>query len=92
MQQTGRICVLDIEIQGVRNVHNSNLNARFIFLQPPSVEVLVSGLSTTVTNAKSYNAKCHCRSKDFVVVTQRTRIRCRGVSSVLEPISRPVRA
>ncbi|KAJ5160628.1 Guanylate kinase [Penicillium canariense] len=35
-----RICVLDIEMEGVKQVKNSDLNARFLFLAPPSVEEL----------------------------------------------------
>ncbi|KAL8779523.1 MAG: hypothetical protein Q9213_006892 [Squamulea squamosa] len=38
--EEGRICVLDIEMEGVKQVKRSGLNARFLFLSPPSVEVL----------------------------------------------------
>ncbi|KNE67831.1 guanylate kinase [Allomyces macrogynus ATCC 38327] len=33
-----RVCVLDIEQAGVRNVKKSDLRARFVFIKPPSVE------------------------------------------------------
>ncbi|KNE70368.1 guanylate kinase [Allomyces macrogynus ATCC 38327] len=33
-----RVCVLDIEQAGVRNVKKSDLHARFVFIKPPSVE------------------------------------------------------
>ncbi|KAK5694951.1 guanylate kinase [Elasticomyces elasticus] len=36
----GRTCILDIEMEGVKQVKKTDLNARFLFLQPPSVEVL----------------------------------------------------
>lgn len=36
----GRICVLDIEMEGVKQVKRSDLNARFLFLSPPSLEIL----------------------------------------------------
>ncbi|KAK6441069.1 guanylate kinase [Oleoguttula sp. CCFEE 5521] len=36
----GRRVVLDIEMEGVKQVHKTDLNARFVFLQPPSVEIL----------------------------------------------------
>ncbi|EEQ28510.1 guanylate kinase [Microsporum canis CBS 113480] len=36
----GRICVLDIEMEGVKQVKRTDLNARFLFLAPPSVEEL----------------------------------------------------
>ncbi|KAL8900083.1 MAG: hypothetical protein Q9192_001256 [Flavoplaca navasiana] len=38
--EKGRICVLDIEMEGVKQVKRTELNARFLFLSPPSVEVL----------------------------------------------------
>ncbi|CAG90354.1 DEHA2G07898p [Debaryomyces hansenii CBS767] len=36
----GRTCILDIEMDGVKAVKASNLNARFLFLSPPSIEIL----------------------------------------------------
>lgn len=35
-----RICILDIEMEGVKQVKLTDLNARFLFLAPPSLEVL----------------------------------------------------
>ncbi|CAJ0596333.1 unnamed protein product [Cylicocyclus nassatus] len=40
VESTGKICVLDIELQGVLNIKKSNLNARFILIRPPSLEIL----------------------------------------------------
>ncbi|CAG9797396.1 unnamed protein product [Chironomus riparius] len=40
VQSHGKICVLDIEIEGVKQVKNSHLNAIFIFVEPPSIEEL----------------------------------------------------
>ncbi|OMJ30268.1 Guanylate kinase [Smittium culicis] len=40
VQKTGRTCILDIEIEGVKQVKKSNLNARFVFVSPPSIEIL----------------------------------------------------
>lgn len=36
----GMICVLDIDVQGVRNVKKSNLDPIYIFIAPPSMEEL----------------------------------------------------
>ncbi|KAI9680565.1 MAG: hypothetical protein M1817_004005 [Caeruleum heppii] len=36
----GRICILDIEMEGVKQVKKTDLNARFLFLAPPSLNVL----------------------------------------------------
>ncbi|BCR87013.1 guanylate kinase [Aspergillus chevalieri] len=35
-----RICILDIEMEGVKQVKLTDLNARFMFLSPPSLEEL----------------------------------------------------
>lgn len=40
MQSCGKVCVLDIEIEGVKQVRNSDLNPILVFLNPPSVEEL----------------------------------------------------
>ncbi|KAK4610661.1 Guanylate kinase [Fulvia fulva] len=38
--EQGQNCILDIEMEGVKQVKKKDLNARFVFLQPPSVEIL----------------------------------------------------
>ncbi|KAL8914455.1 MAG: hypothetical protein Q9171_000960 [Xanthocarpia ochracea] len=38
--EKGRVCVLDIEMEGVKQVKRTELHARFLFLSPPSLEVL----------------------------------------------------
>jgi guanylate kinase len=40
VENSGKTCILDIEMEGVKQVHKSHLKARFLFLQPPSEEVL----------------------------------------------------
>lgn len=42
VQSTGKICILDVEVNGVKNIKNTDLNARYFFVQPPSIESLVS--------------------------------------------------
>ncbi|CAO3592585.1 unnamed protein product [Absidia cylindrospora] len=36
----GKVCILDIDMQGVKAVKNTDLNPHYIFVQPPSVEIL----------------------------------------------------
>ncbi|CAI2180221.1 9218_t:CDS:2, partial [Funneliformis geosporum] len=36
----GKICILDIELNGVKSVKRTDLNARFVFIKPPSLESL----------------------------------------------------
>ncbi|KAI4190841.1 MAG: hypothetical protein L6R41_000536 [Letrouitia leprolyta] len=38
--EKGRICVLDIEMEGVKQVKRTSLSARFLFLSPPSLQIL----------------------------------------------------
>ena len=40
VSSTGKICILDIDVQGVRNVKKSSLDAIYIFIAPPSMEEL----------------------------------------------------
>jgi len=40
VQSDGKICILDIDIQGVQNVKQSTLQSKYIFISPPSMEIL----------------------------------------------------
>jgi guanylate kinase len=40
VRRTGRICVLDIDVQGVRSVRRAELPALVVFLMPPSMNEL----------------------------------------------------
>jgi guanylate kinase len=44
-----RICILDIEMEGVKQVKKTDLNARFLFLAPPSMEELEKRLRSRGT-------------------------------------------
>ena len=37
---SGKICILDIEMEGVKQIKKTDLGARCLFLSPPSLEVL----------------------------------------------------
>ncbi|KAI9323672.1 guanylate kinase [Dichotomocladium elegans] len=38
--KAGKVCMLDIDMQGVKLVKKTSLNPRYIFVQPPSLEIL----------------------------------------------------
>ncbi|KAJ1656473.1 guanylate kinase [Dispira simplex] len=38
--QQDKMCILDIDMQGVKSVKQTDLNARFVFIAPPSIQVL----------------------------------------------------
>ena len=42
VQSLGKICILDVEVKGVQNIKETDLNARFLFVQPPDIDALVS--------------------------------------------------
>jgi guanylate kinase len=41
VQDQNRICMLDIDIEGVKNLKKTDFNPLYIFVMPPNVEVLV---------------------------------------------------
>lgn len=41
VQAKNLICILDIDMQGVRNIKRTDLNPIYISIQPPSMAVLV---------------------------------------------------
>ena len=47
-----KTCILDIEMEGVKQVRKSHLQARYIFLQPPSLEVLEKRLRGRGTDSE----------------------------------------
>ncbi|KXS12093.1 guanylate kinase [Gonapodya prolifera JEL478] len=49
----GRICVLDIDLQGVKSVKERGLGAKFVFVKPPSMEILETRLRSRGTETES---------------------------------------
>lgn len=35
VQDKGKICILDVEIEGVKNLKKTDLNPKFVFIRPP---------------------------------------------------------
>lgn len=48
----GRTCILDIEMEGVKSIKKSNIPARYLFIEPPSIESLRSRLEGRGTETK----------------------------------------
>ena len=44
IQNQGKICILDIDIQGVKNVKRSGLRCKYIFITPPNMNELENRL------------------------------------------------
>lgn len=52
-----RTCILDIDMQGVQSVKKTDLNARYLFLSPPSIEELKKRLEGRGTETPDSLAK-----------------------------------
>ncbi|XP_036996386.1 guanylate kinase isoform X2 [Artibeus jamaicensis] len=57
VQAMNRICVLDVDLQGVRNIKKTDLKPIYIFVQPPSLEVLEQRLRQRNTETEESLAK-----------------------------------
>lgn len=55
--ESGRVCLLDIDMQGVKAVKESDLNARFLFIAPPSLEDLEKRLKGRGTETEESVSK-----------------------------------
>ncbi len=51
--RTNRICLLDVDKQGVKNIHNTDLNSLFIYISPPSYEILEQRLRGRQTDSEA---------------------------------------
>eukprot|EP01004_Peranema_trichophorum_P010762 NODE_9590_length_578_cov_43.780220_g8953_i0.p1 GENE.NODE_9590_length_578_cov_43.780220_g8953_i0~~NODE_9590_length_578_cov_43.780220_g8953_i0.p1 ORF type:complete len:142 (+),score=44.45 NODE_9590_length_578_cov_43.780220_g8953_i0:64-426(+) len=52
VQHQGKACILDIDVQGAQQVRKSGLSAYFIFIKPPSFEVLKNRLEGRKTESE----------------------------------------
>lgn len=50
--KNGKICLLDIDMQGVKSIKQSNLDAKYLFLSPPNVEELKKRLTGRGTESE----------------------------------------
>lgn len=55
--QQNKICILDIDMQGVKSVKNSTLDARYLFVSPPSIDTLRERLVGRGTETEESIAK-----------------------------------
>ncbi|XP_030640513.1 guanylate kinase 1b [Chanos chanos] len=52
VQAKNLICILDVDIQGVRNIKKTDLNPIYISIQPPSMEILEKRLRDRQTESE----------------------------------------
>ncbi len=51
--QTGRICVLDVDKQGVKSIRKTDLHPLYIYISPPNYEILEKRLRARKTDDES---------------------------------------
>lgn len=55
--QQGKVCILDIDMQGVKSVKKAAIDARYLFLSPPSIDTLRERLVGRGTETEESIAK-----------------------------------
>lgn len=79
VMRAGRICVLDIDRNGVMSIKQTTLNPRYVFIKPPSLEVLAQRLRGRQTeSADSIASRLAVASEDmdFAQQVRRRRPSC----------------
>jgi guanylate kinase len=62
--QTGRICILDVDKQGVKSIRKTDLHPLFIYISPPNYEILEKRLRGRKTDSESAIEKRLKESKE----------------------------
>ena len=57
VQQEGKICILDIDVQGVKNIKRTDLQPHYVFIKPPSKAALEERLRARRTESEQSLAK-----------------------------------
>uniref|UniRef100_A0AAF5PZS3 guanylate kinase n=3 Tax=Wuchereria bancrofti TaxID=6293 RepID=A0AAF5PZS3_WUCBA len=52
ISKAGCICILDVELQGVRSIHKCGLDAKYILIKAPSLEILEQRLRARETETE----------------------------------------
>ena len=52
VQRNNKICILDIETQGVKSIKQTSLNPTYVFMKPPSMQILEERLRARSTETE----------------------------------------
>mmetsp|Transcript_8656 Transcript_8656/g.12927 ORF Transcript_8656/g.12927 Transcript_8656/m.12927 type:complete len:171 (-) Transcript_8656:182-694(-) len=52
IHSTGRICIMDIDVSGVKQLREASFSAKFVFIAPPSIDVLEQRLRERGTESE----------------------------------------
>ncbi|CEJ79944.1 Putative Guanylate kinase [[Torrubiella] hemipterigena] len=66
----GKVVLLDIEMEGVKQIKQANIDARYIFIAPPSLEVLESRLRGRGTEQEASIQKRLAQAKNELEYSQ----------------------
>lgn len=98
---TGRICLLDVDKQGVKNIRNTDLNAIYIFISPPSYEVLEQRLRGRNTDSDAAIEKRLKEAKesmefskepgayDHVILNDQLDVAYKSLKDILSSVRKP---
>jgi len=90
VRKQGKICILDIDIQGVKNVKNSNLDCRYAFIMPPSVQALEMRLRDRATETEEKIKVRMANSTAEIQVNQTSPAAPQGLENQPTPKIEPV--
>ncbi|CAF4366593.1 unnamed protein product [Rotaria sp. Silwood2] len=100
--KTGRLCVLDVDKEGVKSIRKTNLNPLVIYITPPSYEILEKRLrarNTDNENAIQFRLKESKESMEFskepgvydhIVINDKLDVAYKDLKEVLRKVSFPV--
>ena len=66
--QSGKICILDIDVQGVKAVKRTALKPKYVFIKPPSLQALEQRLRARGTETEESLAKRSINNKSCLAV------------------------
>lgn len=70
VQSKGKVCVLDIEIEGVKQIRDSDLRPLLVFIMPPSIEELEKRLTNRQTETpESLQKRLNTATKEIAYGT-----------------------
>lgn len=100
--KTGRICVLDVDKQGVKNIRKADLQAIFIYISPPSFAALEKRLRDRKTDTETAIEKRLNEAKesmefsrqpgvyDHIVLNDKLDVAYADFKSILRPVRKQI--
>ncbi|KAG8193859.1 hypothetical protein JTE90_011420 [Oedothorax gibbosus] len=67
IQKKGKLCIMDVEMNGVKSLRKTSLNPKFIFVKTPSIEVLEQRLRSRNTESEESLQKRLAKAKEELV-------------------------